>query len=96
MILTVNSESAAFVRVNLAPIRDKSLQLKNHPNINKQVRLAFPVGIAVTMCRVLPFDEFEFNLISIFEFNLISIFEFNLISIFEFNLISIFLFADSH
>ena len=80
MILTVNSESAAFVRVNLAPIRDKSLQLKNHPNINKQVRLAFPVGIAVTMCRVLPFDEFEFNLISIFEFNLISIF----------------LFADSH
>ena len=37
MILTVNSESAAFVRVNLAPIKDKSLQLKNHPNINKQV-----------------------------------------------------------
>lgn len=37
MILTVNSESAAFVRVNLAPIRDKSLQLKNHPNINKQI-----------------------------------------------------------
>jgi hypothetical protein len=37
MILTVNSEAAAFVRVNLAPIRDKSLQLKNHPNINKQV-----------------------------------------------------------
>ena len=41
MILTVNAESAAFVRVNLAPIRDKSLQLKNHPNINKQVRRAF-------------------------------------------------------
>jgi len=40
MILTVNSEPAAFVRVNLAPIRDKSLQLKNHPNINKQVRQA--------------------------------------------------------
>jgi hypothetical protein len=38
MILTVNSEAAAFVRVNLAPIRDKTLQLKNHPNINKQVR----------------------------------------------------------
>ncbi len=40
MILTVNSETAAFVRVNLAPIKDKSLQLKNHPNINKQVRRA--------------------------------------------------------
>jgi hypothetical protein len=67
MILTVNSESAAFVRVNLAPIRDKTLQLKNHPNINKQVRLAFPVDVAVTLCRVLPFDEFKFNFISIFQ-----------------------------
>jgi hypothetical protein len=58
MILTVNSESAAFVRVNLAPIKDKTLQLKNHPNINKQVLdqlKALSAGLFVLCVLVLSF-----------------------------------------
>lgn len=58
MILTVNSEPAAFVRVNLAPIRDKSLQLKNHPNINKQVQQAHIHGHRAHFFHLLrPFER---------------------------------------